>query len=107
MRISNMYKTRIHVWICNPAVVLGFVCFLFFLQDAGADDWHTKFEETCSKTPVAESLSVQELEALLEESNKLLSQIKSSDNPSKKIYIFRLEKCISFYKYVLDTKKSP
>jgi hypothetical protein len=102
-----MYKTRIQVWLCNPIVTLGLVCFLLFLQDAGADDWHTKFEETCSKTQVAASLSVEELEALLDETDKLLSQIKSSDDPSKKVYIFRLEKCISFYKYVLDTKKSP
>jgi len=72
-----------------------------------AGNWKDSFDEICSKTQASDSLSVQELMALIERSDKLMPEIQASDDPSKKIYLQRLKKCRALFEFMIDSKKVP
>lgn len=72
-----------------------------------AENWKDSFDEICGKVQGAESLSEQELAALVEKADKLLPVIQASDNPAKKVYLQRLKKCRAVYEFMIDTKRSP
>jgi hypothetical protein len=73
---------------------------LVFADDA----WKNSFDEICSKIQTADNLSVQELTALMEKTDKLQPEIQASNDPSKKIYLQRLKKCRSFFQFMIDSK---
>ncbi len=50
-------------------------------------------------------LSKEDLIVRMDRCKELLNVIKASDNPRKKIYIFRIDKCSNLYQYILDGKK--
>jgi hypothetical protein len=87
-------------------ILLVCLAFIFLLAPAAsADDWRAEFDEICSKVELAESLSLEELNALVERADELLPKIQSSDNPQKKVYIFRLKKCRNFLNYIIELKE--
>lgn len=99
---------RVAVTRCIVALFLANVTFhLFFpLSTADAqDNWLEEFEEICSMVIASHSLSLDELQSLIERSDALLTRIEDSDEPSKKVYIFRLKKCRSFFQYIIELKK--
>lgn len=51
------------------------------------------------------SMTVEELEEKVKACDNLLEEIQASSIEDKKIYIFRLKKCKSFYDYMLVFKK--
>ncbi len=71
-----------------------------------AKDWHEEFEHICSKVQTDDALSIEELKSLIERSEALLKIIENLDEPSKKMYIFRLKKCKAFFEYLIELKKS-
>ena len=71
-----------------------------------AGDWHNEFEDICSKVQDGESLSIDELTDLAERAEKLIRVIKNLDEPSGKVYIFRLKKCKAFFEYMIELKKA-
>lgn len=71
-----------------------------------AQDWHEEFDSICSKVETGDTLSVEEIRSLIERSEVLLKKIETIDDPSKKVYIFRLKKCKEFFEYLVELKKS-
>ena len=82
--------------------------FLFLFQGIGFGEeaWRAKFEETCAKTSDAMSLSVNELNTLLENCTALEKVIESQDESVRKVYLKRLQLCRNLYAYVLEYKKN-
>jgi len=71
-----------------------------------ARDWHEEFEYICSKVETGDTLNREELKTLIERAGSLLKTIETIDEPSKKVYIFRLKKCKEFFEYLIELKKS-
>ncbi|NOX20496.1 MAG: hypothetical protein GXO99_04450 [Nitrospirae bacterium] len=72
-------------------------------------EWKEEFEAICSQVVEAENLTDKELTSLIERADALLNKLQKMDLPGKKVYIFRLKKCRSFFEYILQlrTKKGP
>ncbi len=68
--------------------------------------WKDRFDEICGKVQIAESLSTEELQKLIRESEELIKRLQEIDQPVKKVYIFRLKKCRSFFQYILQLRES-
>jgi hypothetical protein len=87
---------------------LALVC-LFTLTVApvthSAENWKDPFEEICSKVDISQTLSIKELEGLIERADKLTPEIQASEDPSKKVYLRRLKNCRSMFEFAIDSKK--
>jgi hypothetical protein len=64
-----------------------------------------EYNSICGDTQGAVLLPSEEINTLIDKCDKLLIKIKAADNPKKKIFIFRIEKCRNFYKYIADSTK--
>ena len=88
---------------------LALVC-LFTLAVApashGAENWKEPFEEICSKVDISSTLSIKELEALIDRADKLAPEIQKSEDPGKKVYLRRLKGCRSMFEFAIDSKKN-
>ena len=73
---------------------------------ADQQDWRQEFARICSKTAEADMLSVQELESLINDSEKLLSLIKTKDDMDVKLYLIKTKKCRNFLIFMRDTAKN-
>ena len=71
-----------------------------------ADNWKDSFEDVCSKVDASSTLSIKELEALIDRADKLAPEIQKSDDPAKKVYLRRLKNCRSMFEFTIDTKKN-
>jgi C4-dicarboxylate-specific signal transduction histidine kinase len=71
----------------------------------GAEAWRADFDETCSRTTEAMTLTVKELNTLLERCAALQKIIESQEETVRKVYLKRLQLCRNLYAYVLDYKK--
>lgn len=74
---------------------------------SAAGNWKDSFDDICSKTHGSDTLSVKELQSLIERSDKLMPEIQASDDPSKKIYLQRLKKCKALFEFMIESKKGP
>lgn len=92
--------TMFSQWIITLLIVF------LFAPPVISGDWHDEFEELCSKVQTAESLTLEEINSLIERVDTLLPKIEASDDPKKKVYIFRLKKCRAFFEYIIELKKS-
>ena len=70
----------------------------------GAEDWRAEFDEVCSKTDVAMSLSKSEIHALTSSCDKLEKVINSLDETERKVFQKRLLMCKNLYLFVLEAK---
>ncbi len=80
------------------------VCFSS-LSFANEQSWRYEYNSICGDTQKAVTLPGEEINALIDKCDKLLNEIKATDNPRKKIFIFRIEKCRNFYQYISDSTK--
>ena len=55
-----------------------------------AENWKNSFEDICSKVDTSSTLSIKELEALIDRADKLVPEIQKSEDPAKKVYLRRL-----------------
>lgn len=69
------------------------------------DDWKKEFEEICSRTDDAMSLSKDELKALVARCDKLKPLIEKLDETEKKVYLRRLQLCRDLFSFVLESKE--
>lgn len=72
-----------------------------------ASDWQHEFEELCANLQDADALTTEELKSIIGRIDKILPEIQASDDPSAKVYIFRIQKCRSFYEFSLDSRQGP
>ncbi len=65
-----------------------------------------EFDDICSRTMEAASLSVEELNALIARCDNLRTVIDKAGEPERTIYLKRLRMCRDLFVYVLDSKKA-
>jgi hypothetical protein len=69
------------------------------------EDWQKEFDEVCSKTEGAMTLSAEELKALVEKCDKLKPKIVGLDETRSKVYLKRLQRTRDYYLFVLESKE--
>jgi len=75
------------------------------LSYANEKSWMDEYNIICGDTQEAVQLPGEEIKTLIDKCDKLLNKIKAADNPRKKIFIFRIEKCRNFYQFIANSKK--
>lgn len=73
---------------------------------AEEEAWKQEFADLCAKTNEAMSLTTEELKLLLQKGEKLKEHIENLDESPKKVYMRRLQKCMSLYSFVLESKEA-
>lgn len=68
-------------------------------------NWKATFEDICGKVQGAESMSDQEIQAMMDRADKLMPVIQASNDPGKKVFLLRLKRCRGVYEFMLDTRK--
>ena len=91
----------------RSALLAGLVS-LWLLQGVGwcGEAWRDDFDATCAKTGDAMSLSLPELNGLLERCAALQKIIETQDESVRKVYLKRLALCRNLYAYVVEYKKN-
>ena len=89
------------------SVVLVALLLLLFAPGVARSEepWRADFEQTCSKTSEAMTLSLPELNALMERCGALQKVIEVQDASVKKVYLKRLQLCRNLFAYMIDYKK--
>jgi len=77
-----------------------------FQPAQGAQPWQAGFEQTCSRTGEAMTLSVDELKTLLDDCASLRKVIEAQEESVRKVYLKRLQLCRNLYAYMLEYKTS-
>jgi hypothetical protein len=67
--------------------------------------WKKDFERICAHTVDAGSLTRDQLEQLIADSDVLLARLRKLEIPAAKVYVFRLEKCRDFFAYSLQLEE--
>ena len=83
-------------------VMLGFL--IFAGKAAGGDDWRTDFDDACAKTTEAMDLSREELLNLIAKCERVKKALETQDEAVRKVYLKRVQMCLSLFQYVVDTK---
>jgi len=82
------------------------VLLVLFAGTTLAGNWAEDFGRLCGATETADSLSVDELKALITECDTLHDVIDREAGKQKKVYLFRLEKCRNFFSYLVSVKET-
>ena len=69
------------------------------------EEWKAEFDAVCSKTDVAMSLSVGELNNMITRCVQLKARIEAQEESTRKVYLRRLQMCRDLYSYVLENKE--
>ena len=64
-----------------------------------------EFDALCVHTQDVESLSQERLQELVKACDQLQKKIEESNDPKKKLLLFRLQKCRNFLAYIFDLKQ--
>jgi hypothetical protein len=78
----------------------------YFSPSVSAQSWIADFDSICAQAEFAESLPTAKLKELIAESDKLLGVIDASNDPRKKVHIFRLKKCRNLFVYITDLRET-
>jgi hypothetical protein len=88
------------------AAILVIVCgTLVPVFAADVPEWLDEFEDICVQTMDSQSLSVEELQALVERCEKLIPVIEQSTYVKKKVYLFRIKKCKELFQYMIEVNQ--
>ena len=89
-------------------IVFTGLLFLILTGEGFAEEseWRQKFARICSMKGQVEQLSRQELDVLIIDSEKLLLEIESKDDPDVKLHLIRLKKCRNFFVFMRDFAQS-
>jgi hypothetical protein len=104
--MSSWYKIADTYYILRK-IITAVVIFAVFAATAGVvfgqNDWRAEFDDICSRTDQAMSLSKEELSALVERCDKLKPSIEQLEETQKKVYLRRLQLCRNLFAYTLDS----
>jgi len=75
-------------------------------SETAQESWHKEFDELCSRTQDAMTLSEEQLAGLIRRCDAIAPQIDKLDASRRKVYGGRLRMCRGLYAYVLDSKKN-
>jgi uncharacterized membrane protein len=70
------------------------------------ESWRANFEQTCAKTSDAMTLSLAELNALLERCSSLQKIIETQEESVRKVYLKRLQLCRNLYAYMVEYRQN-
>ena len=102
-------KTLIHKALKSDIAKILFLIAILIcvstLSFANEESWRDEYNSICGDSQEAVLLPREEINTLIDKCDKLLNKIKAADNPRKKIFIFRIEKCKNFYKFIADSAK--
>ena len=88
-------------------VILLLLIFMpYFSPFAAAQSWIEDFDKICAQAEFADSLPTAALKELVLESDKLLVVIEAGNDPRKKVFIFRLNKCRNLFVYIMDLREA-
>lgn len=68
------------------------------------DGWRTEFEDVCSKTQDAMTLSSDELRSLVGRCDRLKAAIGKLDDSERKVYSRRLQACRDLYQFMVESR---
>jgi hypothetical protein len=97
---------RLFYQLLPIVVLLLFACALEPQHAWPEVPFKNEFDNICSRTMDAATLSVQELETLITLCDKLQPVIEKAGEPENKIYLKRLRMCKDLFVYVLEVKKA-
>lgn len=69
------------------------------------DAWKREFEDVCSKTQDAMTLSSDELRSLIERCDKLKPLVEGLADSQRRVFSKRLRDCRAVYQFVLDSRE--
>ena len=72
---------------------------------ARQEGWRKEFDDICSKTQDAMTVSKEELTVLISRCDALKPKLEKLDETRKKVYLERLRMCRGLYAYVLESKE--
>jgi hypothetical protein len=88
-------------------LVLMFCGCLLVGSLAWADDgWKKDFDQVCSQTDNAMTMTVEQLRDYVSRCEKIKPAIEALEPSPRKVYLKRLQLCRDLYKYVLDSKEA-
>ena len=91
----------------SACIILLLLMFMpYFPPYAAAQSWIEDFDKICAQAEVADSLPTETLKELALESDRLLVVIEASNDPRKKVFIFRLKKCRNLFVYIMDLREA-
>lgn len=105
------YKTGMRTFFAALAcgLVIAFVWADFSECAAPARDgsveWKKEFDDVCSKTDDAMSLTVNELKHLVDRCDALQPIIEKLGDPERKVYLKKLQSCRDLYLFVIQYHK--
>lgn len=70
----------------------------------GQEEWKAEFDDICSKTDGAATLTAAEVRGLIERCDKLKPQIEKLDESARKVYLRRLASCRALFQFMIDSK---
>lgn len=70
-----------------------------------AQDWKDEFEQVCSSTQDAMTLSSDELRSLVTRCDELRRPIAALEEPQRKVFSKRLQLCRDLYAFVLQSRE--
>lgn len=70
-------------------------------------DWKEEFADICAKTQEANTLSDEDLKALVKRSDDLKPTIDKLGESERKVYARRLDGCRKLFAYVLESRQKP
>ena len=89
------------------AFLTGLLC-LWVIQAVawGEEPWRSDFDDICAKTDQAMTLTLPELNLLLERCGALQKVIETQEESVRKVYLKRLQMCRNLYAYMVEFKKN-
>lgn len=94
---------------CQKWFLLGVLLIVFSLVllpvPAQAASLQEEFDAICIHTQGADKLSLDKLQGLVSQCDELRQTIEKSNDPKKKVLLFRLKKCRDFLAFMVESKK--
>jgi hypothetical protein len=86
-------------------IVFGCVGALAARQAHAEESWRAEFDDLCSKTTGADSLSAEQLRELIARCDRLSVKLEALDEAPRKVYTKRLRTCRDFFGFMLEAKE--
>ena len=86
-------------------IIVACLIVLFACTNVHGGSLQDEFDRLCVHTQDAESLPLERLQELVTECDQLKKKIEESNEPQKKLLLFRLEKCCNFLTYIAELRQ--
>ncbi|MBI4683970.1 MAG: hypothetical protein HY755_02100 [Nitrospirae bacterium] len=98
-------KITVFLFLTFIFILISGINLLYPVLTNAEDEWKKEFEDICSKTDIAMTLTDDEIKNLILRCDKLKPSIEKLDEAPKKVYLKRLQSCRDLFVFVLESKK--